>query len=710
MKSTLLRHGMKAAALLVVTVLVFSPLTELFQSSTAYAAVGGNAGQQEASRARSACESANAANHTNNDCTKAANDAAAAVTNGDGGTVFNAIASFLAYPIYIFTVGLGGFAASVGGYLFNVSIYLSLSSSAYGLDFVTDGWGAARDLANMFFILILIYIAVTVMLEAETGHTMNALVRVLFIALIINFSFFATRVVIDAGNFTATQFYNQIKAVDKNGQPEVIFGRNVKDLSASVMGAVGAQDLIGSKSFDDFSKRSGGFGEFIVLVVIYLFLGAAYFVLAATFVATAIKFIMRIAVLWLTIVASPLALVAYTVPSFEGQFKRWQETLISHAFFPVVFLFIFWLISIFAGGLNLSESFTSYLKVTDPNSAANVGNVFGLVSLVGSICIKLGFLVALLYLGLRAADQVGIMGAQWANTMGNKLSFGTIGFAGRNTVGRLGLGLSRNEGLRDWASKSAVGSAALRGAGLLSRGSFDLRSLPGAGKLKGQIGEAGGKGGIAKWEEERDKKREHRIEELGKAIKGDIKNERIEQEKFIAKYERDHGAGSYQKDVEEISKKISGREKEAKALREQAKTAPEALRNQLHKDAKVIDEDVKNIKKDLTEMTEAGKSTVKHTNHERSEVLAARLSNKWNAFLTTPSRGTLKGIAHLTHHESKEEKLAKAAKDFAKDDEGGGHTPPAATPPPVTPAPDSAPPSGHAPKPDAPAGEHRADH
>ena len=92
--------------------------------------------------------------------------------------------------VYIFTVGLGGGLAYIGAYLFDTTVSLALNSVAYGLDFISFGWTAVRDIANMAFILILVYIAFKIMFEAETANTMSMLAWVIFIALIINFSFF----------------------------------------------------------------------------------------------------------------------------------------------------------------------------------------------------------------------------------------------------------------------------------------------------------------------------------------------------------------------------------------------------------------------------------------------------------------------------------------------------------------------------------------
>ena len=100
--------------------------------------------------------------------------------------------------------------AYIGGYVFSFAVQLTLQSVTYSLDFLTSGWTAVRDIANMAFIFILIYIAVVIIFKAETSGTMTMLAWVVVMALLINFSFFLTRVVVDAGNILAVQFYNAI--------------------------------------------------------------------------------------------------------------------------------------------------------------------------------------------------------------------------------------------------------------------------------------------------------------------------------------------------------------------------------------------------------------------------------------------------------------------------------------------------------------------
>ena len=436
-------------------------------------------------------------------------------TKTNTGSTSDICASFtscILLPVYALTAGLGSVVAYVGSYIFSVAAQLSLNSAAYGLQFVTNGWTTARDIANMGFILILIYIAVSIILSAETAHTMGTLALVIFIALIINFSFFFTRLVIDAGNIVAVEFYNASLSKDSTtGTTVMIPGTQTPDMTAGIMGGLGVQKILGGTSFSQFEKTSDVVTQFITLLIVYLFMGAIYFMLAAAFVSVGIKFIVRIAVLWLMIIASPLALIAKASHRFEKYYDQWQATLIAHAFYPAVFLFIFWLITQFAGSLNITDIFS---KVSAAPGASITDALIQIGGTVADICIRLGFIIVMLFLGMKAADGMGVIGGKAANSIGNKLAFGSVGFAGRQTFGRMGYAASRSEGLRDWAATSTIGRTLWRGANTLGRGTFDLRGLPGAGQLKDQLGTPGGKGGVKATIEARAKKVESEAKEL----------------------------------------------------------------------------------------------------------------------------------------------------------------------------------------------------
>lgn len=434
----------------------------------------------------------------------------------------------LANVVYAFTVGLGSGMAYVGGFMFDTTVSLSLNSAAYALSFLSTGWTAARDLANMGFILLLVYIAYTIMLQAETAGTMRMLAWVIFIALIINFSFFFTRVVIDVGNILAVQFYNSIDAPSlqqtmdaTSAQTGVLANTaagiasaaspqgslaNTKDLTSSIMNALNIQSLFSNQNFRNFADQSSFGTKFIILAFIYIAIGACYFILAAMFFTVAIKFIARVVILWFLIIASPLAFICKAVPGkpqISSLYDRWQHELVMHAFYPAFFLFIFFFISTimknFGGTGGILNSMADSL-----NAAASNPNLSGFIfiaSAVANVAIRLGFVVAMLYIALKASEYMGVTGAQVASRATSavfgqtgRLISAPAGFVGRQTFGRAGTALVNSKYLETRAKNAPtffgrgvftdLNRASKAVGGALGKASYDPRNAPGTSVIK----------------------------------------------------------------------------------------------------------------------------------------------------------------------------------------------------------------------------------
>ena len=111
---------------------------------------------------------------------------------------------------YYFGFVIPSFALWLSAQFFNsiisFAVHDTVTSSAA---FISIAWGIVRDLSNIFFILALLYIAIQTILGM--GHeTKKMIVHVIIMALLINFSMFFTKVVIDSSNVLALIFYNKI--------------------------------------------------------------------------------------------------------------------------------------------------------------------------------------------------------------------------------------------------------------------------------------------------------------------------------------------------------------------------------------------------------------------------------------------------------------------------------------------------------------------
>lgn len=95
------------------------------------------------------------------------------------------------------------------GALLDIAIKATISSDLYAnLEIINVGWTTVRDFSNMFFIFALLYIAIKTILGLGGGQTKRWVANLIIAAVMINFSLFATKVVVDAGNVLAMGFWD----------------------------------------------------------------------------------------------------------------------------------------------------------------------------------------------------------------------------------------------------------------------------------------------------------------------------------------------------------------------------------------------------------------------------------------------------------------------------------------------------------------------
>ena len=443
-KKNILRVGAKTLLAGVIVLLAFSPLAPIFSTPSALAA------------------------------------GESLIQTGGGG--LQTLAEWLASIFYYVFVGLFSSIAYISAAFFSMAVAVTLNSSAYALSFINTAWETTRDIANMAFIFVLVYIAFTVMLKAETANTMKMLAGVIVVALVINFSFFLTRVVIDGGNVLAVQFYNLIEyqPIGKNNSvnsgvttpasaiASKLIGADTKDLTYSIMSALDVTQILNTKSYEDFQKRvadSGGsfWYTLTALSLIYIMVGVAFAILAGSFLFAGAKFMMRTVGLIFLIIAAPLALVARAIPTakFKKMFDDWLDWLIRLSFYPAIYLFMFWVLTKFMHELNPSGKGSFVAGVFDIDTTGLNSNWFTTnIAIAGAqIGIRLGFVIAMMYVALSVADFVvkeGGSGAAKGLQWGLGLTKRTGGYAFQQSAGR---GAA-------WASK---GLATGRAGALLER-------------------------------------------------------------------------------------------------------------------------------------------------------------------------------------------------------------------------------------------------
>ncbi|MEI6864001.1 MAG: hypothetical protein WCK46_01335 [Candidatus Adlerbacteria bacterium] len=546
--------------------------------------------------------------------------------------------------VYLFTVYWTSGLVYVGSYVFNFGLQLGLNSSSYALDFLSQGWAVVRDIANLAFVFILIYIAYTIIVQAETSGTMKTLAMVIVMALLINFSFFLTRIVIDTGNILAIQFYNAIDVRDPQNPrlaatiASPLGGNNnpvIKDMSAGIMNAVQIQNLLGTESFKNFTDQAQNFSGFLanvgLQILLYTTVAIFFALIAFIFFSVGINFLIRIVTLWFVIIFAPLAFAARSLPQVKyakKYYDLWQQHLVESAFYPAIFLFMFFIITLF-----LKELAGSTGLIPEVFKAAQGTRGYqALFIIMGNVGIRVGLLIVMMFYALKFSDSFSSQGSAavkniggWAGSKAAQIGAGTSAWAARNTAGRAANALSRTNAVQNFAANYAIGRGVKNTLTGIAGSSMDIRGVSGLKSVLGKVnidaGKAGGKGGFAKKEADRAK----RIEADAKDLKGDAVDIDKAQKKHEADYDRAHNkSGAYKENLSELK----GIKNLAEAL---AKTG--ATKEERDENKKIAKETGEKIKKE----EEFGKKKIETLNTERLNALANRLGEKnWQNLGTIP--------------------------------------------------------------------------
>lgn len=267
------------------------------------------------------------------------------------GTNVGACLVIVAYHIVISTLT---FVLRITAGFFDYMAMLTLHSGIYASQFIHDIWVIVRDFANIFFILILLYAAIELILGI--GHNpLRTVAAVIVIALLVNFSLFFTRVVIDASNVVGLLFYNRIDT--SNGVDQPISKLGEKGISRSLVAEFNINEFFSSTTIDQAKSQTvAGVGivrdDFLsngmalALITIYAIVIGP---LAYAFMIVGLSFLGRAVTLMFLMMVAPLAFVTYAVPGLKGQefigFDSWKKKLLSSAFMAAIFMFILYIVS-----------------------------------------------------------------------------------------------------------------------------------------------------------------------------------------------------------------------------------------------------------------------------------------------------------------------------------------------------------------------------
>ena len=504
---------------------------------------------------------------------------------------------FLAVPTFAssgwVTNVLGGL---LGGIITGIGLILILAirglvlvaQYSYFLDSsaVVFGWVIVRDLANMFFVVVLLIIAFGTILNIEKYNYKKWLPKLVLMAILINFSKTICGVLIDIAQVVMLTFVG----------------------SFSTIGAGALIDILGITEILQFHNDSEA--QFWTVIGAYL-LGIAYVIVALIVVVTMIAMLaIRIVMIWIYVVLSPLAYLLMAFPGGQSYASRWWSEFTKNLIVGPVLAFFLWL----SFAALSADQFRDYSAENEEVNTAMQGEVSSIisqdaVSAMGTkastpgALIKFVIAIGMLVGGLKIAQEVGgAAGSMAGKGMAAVNKAGKIGLAGAAAVTgvRKAKGIAKNyvagrkakreEGYKEMATKMAggIGSAKAAVGGFVTGNLQKVRNVT--------IGRAGAKAKRLEEEARNDREKvdimEQNVNQKSGIVDTGVKDENDSEGRNIA-YEYDKSQKAWKNvntnqvvDESEVrgsiktkNESISAKEKEAKELNEKQENRDSAWKS-----------------------------------------------------------------------------------------------------------------------------------
>ncbi len=349
-------------------------------------------------------------------------------------------------------------------------------------------WATVRDIFNLTFIFGLVYIGFKMIFNSGDSNAKRMLGSLILAALLVNFSLFITKFIIDFSNIAAAQFAQAFNAG----------GAGTYAVSDGFMKLFGLSGIWNTGS--SLPALEGGASYAYIFGTLFLYLIASF-----VFTAGGLLLIIRFVVLNIYMILSPLMFLGLVFPGLQSISSSYWNGFLGRAFFaPAYILMLYFAHQVLvnmqgvvtAGSRGLAGSFATTGKASDAAASFEATFVFFIITAV--------FLIS----ALVVAQKMGAVGASNAVAIGKRFSstarkytqqkagsatFGAAAVVGQRTVGYGANRLAERKGFQDWAAKSKAGQAMLGATRKVADTSFDARQVAGVGTALG-VG-AGKKGG-----------------------------------------------------------------------------------------------------------------------------------------------------------------------------------------------------------------------
>lgn len=472
-------------------------------------------------------------------------------------------------------VSLGGLLTWAGGKLLETTIVLFVTGfgalisggAVTGLEssnlnqVISTIWTLVRDVSNLIFIFGFLYIGILLIYNADSSSARKNLAGLIVAALLVNFSLFITKFVIEFFNLLAYNIYSQMT------------NEGATTLTGAIMNILGLTSLYDVTDTDFLREMTAG-GTLWFFTMAFIFMIVTAFV----FFSGALMLLVRFVVLLFIMMFSPVLFAATVFPQTASYAKKMWRYLFDYSIFAPAYLFLLFVAISVLGGLNLAGD-TNFSDLPD-QMIGGVDSGGNAVIQFDAYMVVLNFVVAIIVIQYAGslAKKMGLAGGDLAISIANKgkkvaaaATVGVAARAGRASLGKMAHNFAEKESVKEAASRrgwrGTLARGALKGSRSVADSSFDVRNnLSKETAKKLGIGGAG-KGGYKTRLETMKKKEEEFAKSLGtlEDTDGRVRGRKLEMEqseKELRDLKADQALAETKEERRNIAQKIYEKEKE----------------------------------------------------------------------------------------------------------------------------------------------------
>lgn len=354
---------------------------------------------------------------------------------------------------------------------------------------IVQAWSTVRDLANMFFILILLLMSFGTILQIPGYGYRQLLSRLLLMAILINFSKSIVAILIDFSQIATLTFLAPV----------------FTNIGGNLEAALGLSKIMQLPT----NPEAAGSGYTGVSFLMAMILGGIMMIVTTVIMGVILgMFLMRIIAFWVLVILSPMAFLAKAFPKTSQYYSQWETELSKNLILGPGLAFFIWLAFSIAGQGNINSHFTmsdnSSLAVDGLANPDSDGSFATAVSKAATTANLLNFVVgiSLLMAGLKFASASGAAGSSMAGKASGSLQkWGSR--LGRGAT----IGAAAGVGALAWRGTSGEGGAKGligQGRGALGQGMATSGQVMGFGALQ-----RAGMGMVNKEDKRRQKKEDY---------------------------------------------------------------------------------------------------------------------------------------------------------------------------------------------------------